>query len=222
MNTYGELGDGTNAAKTTPTQIGTDTNWHLVTAGGLDAINYSIAIKNDGTLWAWGNNARSGQLGDGTTIDRNIPTQIGNDTNWQYANAGGLHTVALKTDGSLWAWGENQNGQLGDGTNTDKHTPTPVGNDINWQSVSSNSSTSAALKADGTLWTWGTNYSGQLGDGTITSRNTPGHIGNATNWNEVSVGGDSVTVLNTAGELWVCGENRWGQLGDGTTEDQYN
>jgi len=85
---------------------------------------HSLALKTDGTLWAWGFNAY-GQLGDGTQVDKNIPVLIGSD----YATiaAGSIHTLALKTDGTLWAWGFNGDGELGDGTVVNKFAPVQIG-----------------------------------------------------------------------------------------------
>ena len=76
---------------------------------------HTVALKTDGSLWAWGDNG-DGQLGDGTTAGKSVPTPIGSDHNWAQTAAGYYHTLALKTDGSLWAWGDNWYGQLGDGT----------------------------------------------------------------------------------------------------------
>ena len=83
----------------------------MITTG----FNHTVAIKADGTLWAWGQNTY-GQVGDGTNTHRNVPTQIGSDTNWVSISAKGFHTVAIKSDGTLWAWGQNSFGQVGDGT----------------------------------------------------------------------------------------------------------
>ena len=89
---------------------------------------FSAVLKNDGTVIAWGRN-NFGQLGDGTTTDRNAPVPIGSDTNWVAVASGGYHTVALKSDGTLWAWGQNNFGQLGDGTTTQRNSPVPIGPD---------------------------------------------------------------------------------------------
>src|SRR3989344_1483851 len=117
---------------------------------------HTIAIKSDGTLWAWGYNLY-GQLGDGTTSQRNSPVQIGTDNNWVSISAGGYHTIAIKSDGTLWAWGSNDYGQLGDGTMVDKTTPAQIGTDANWVSISAGDYHTIALKSDGTLWAWGRN-----------------------------------------------------------------
>ncbi len=101
-----------------------------------------------------------------------IPTEttnsIGLDTDWGQIAAGWNHSIAIKTDGSLWAWGDNNYGQLGDGTNTNQNQPTLIDAATNWQSITAGEGHSMAIKTDGTLWAWGRNYLGQLGDGANT------------------------------------------------------
>jgi hypothetical protein len=91
--------------------------------------------------------------------------------------AGSFHTMLLKTDGTLWAWGDNSSGQLGDGTTTNKSSPTQVGTVTNWSTISAGDSHTVAIKTDGTLWAWGDNSRGQLGDGTTTNRLSPVQLG---------------------------------------------
>jgi gliding motility-associated-like protein len=185
--------------------------WKMISAAGL----YTAAIKQDSTLWAWGYN-NFGQLGDGTNIDKNIPTQIGIANNWASINAGGFQTIAIKTDGTLWAWGINDYGQLGDGTNIDKNIPTQIGTNNNWANISAGAGHTVAIKQDGTLWAWGENNFGQLGDGTNIDKNIPTKIGTDNNWASIDAGGFQTIAIKTDGTLWAWGNNAFGELGDGT------
>lgn len=161
-----------------------------------------------------------GQLGDGTTIDKLTPIQIGTDTNWAKINSGDDYSIAIKSDGTLWAWGYNVNGQLGDGTNVNKNTPTQAGTDTKWKAISGGLYHTLGVKNDGTLWSWGYNVVGELGDGTFTNRNTPGQVGVDSNWFQVAAGYDHSFGLKNDSTLWAWGYNNMGQLGDGTTIDK--
>jgi alpha-tubulin suppressor-like RCC1 family protein len=115
----------------------------------------------------------NGQLGDGTDTNKSIPTQIGTATNWKNIAAGANHSLATKTDGTLWAWGLGGSGQLGNGNFLNSLSPVQVGTATNWSEIAAGGHHSIAIKTDGTLWAWGNNYSGQLGDGTISNRTVP-------------------------------------------------
>jgi len=132
---------------------------------------------------------------------------------------GFAHTLALRTDGSLWAWGPNSFGQVGNGTSVNQPRPIRVGLDLDWASVSAGTFHSAALKQDGSLWTWGANVQGQLGDGTTTLRRNPGRIGAERPWKRVATGGRHTVALAVGGTLWAWGDNPAGQLGTGTITD---
>jgi len=160
-------------------------NWTSVSGGG----RHTASIKADGTLWTWGHN-EWGQLGDGTTICRHVPTQIGTATEWEYVSAGPGFTVAIKTDGTLWSWGMNSWGELGDGTTTDRHSPVRIGTEANWRSLSTCIQLTVAITTDGTLWIWG-------GVSRI-----PTQIGVDSNWKHVSVGGVRIAAIRTDGTLW--------------------
>jgi alpha-tubulin suppressor-like RCC1 family protein len=215
-NYYGEIGDGTTIDKHIPTQVVPGTLWKSVCSSGWST--YAIMLET-GTLWAWGFNG-NGQLGDGTIINKHIPTQVSAANNWQSISAIGFSVLALKTDGTLWAWGQNFKGQLGDGTTIDKDTPMQIGTDHNWASVCSGDSYSMAIRTDGSLWGWGFNIYGQLGDGTTIDKHVPTQIDSAHNWQYVSAGLNHTVALKTDGTLWVWGQNNYGQLGDGTTIDE--
>jgi alpha-tubulin suppressor-like RCC1 family protein len=135
--------------------------------------------------------------------------------------ASGLgHSLALKPDGSLWAWGTNSEGQLGDGTTEKKDIPVRIGEDNKWVAISAGLKHSLALKSDGTLWAWGNNSHGQLGDGSTKNRTGPVRIGKDTKWVAVEAGDDHSVGLKSDGTLWAWGRNSNGQLGDGTKADK--
>lgn len=217
LNNAGQLGDGTNNPNSiVPIQIGTATNWQFISVGA----EHSLAIKTDGTLWAWGRNSEA-QLGDGTNNNSNVPIQIGIDNNWVAVSAGSEHNLAKKSNGTLWAWGGNTYGQCGNATPPNSvATPQQVGTATNWQNISAVSYHSLAIQSDGTLWAWGLNLNGQLGDGTYINRDVPVAIGFETDWKLISTGWNHSIAIKTDGTLWAWGDNNFGQLGDGTNTYQ--
>ncbi|WP_273322502.1 fibronectin type III domain-containing protein [Vallitalea guaymasensis] len=180
---------------------------------------HTIALKSDGTVWAWGYNGY-GQLGDGTTTCRSIPTQIKGLTNIKTIVAGGNHNIAIKDDGTVWTWGYNCYGQLGDGTTTHRNIPTQIKGLTNIKTVVAGGDYSIAIKDDGTVWVWGCNCYGQLGDGTITSRNIPTKIEELTNIKTIVAGSFHNIAIKNDGTVWAWGWNSYKQLGDGTTTDR--
>jgi len=196
-----------------PTQIGSATNWDKIAANG----NIAAAITNNGQLWSWGSNS-NGQVGDGTTSNRNTPVQIGSDTNWKEVNCGRNHKLAIKTNGSLWGWGANSSSQLGDGTTTQRTSPVQIGSVTTWKMVAGGQQHSLALRTNGTLWSWGNNIDGATGRGTTTGDTTsPTQIGTATDWAFVAAGDFFSFAIKTNGTLWAWGRNSSGQLGRGNT-----
>jgi alpha-tubulin suppressor-like RCC1 family protein len=202
-----------------------------VIGGMLGGSGY--AIKDDGTVWAWGRN-NYGQLGDGTTTNSSTPVQVtdplddsGFLTDVVDIAASGLEEIfantgsayALKGDGSVWAWGNNTYGQLGDGTNDNSSVPVQVVGLSNITSISAGIAHGIALKGGVApeVWAWGYNDSGQLGDGTTTSSNVPVQVnGLAGIITAVAANYFTSYILDSSGDVYAWGWNQLGQMGDGT------
>ncbi|MBO4847783.1 MAG: hypothetical protein J5586_01335 [Clostridia bacterium] len=172
--------------------------------------NHLVYVKNDNTLWVYGENAH-GQIGDNTTDSCYTAKQV--LTNVAYAVAGDCLTAAVKTDGTLWVWGYNNEGQVGNNSTTDRKTPVQVLTNV--YTVSTMYGFVAALKNDGTLWTWGDNSYGQLGTGNTTDKKTPTQV--LTGVAQVSAGMYHLGVIKTDGSLWFVGNNWRGEFGNGST-----
>jgi len=218
-NSNNQLGDGTIINRRTPVKIMDDAA-KVSTGGGNEAIqasvtslvmyaSYTFAIKTDGSLWAWGDNAY-GQLGDGTVVTARRPVKIMDDVT--AVSAGSTHAMAIKTDGSLWAWGDNAYGQLGNSTIINTRTPIKIMDGV--VSVSAGPTHTAAIKTDGSLWAWGDNAYGQLGNSTIINTRTPIKIMDGVT--SVSAGTTHTMAVKKDASLWAWGDNMYGQLGDGT------
>jgi hypothetical protein len=180
-NNNGELGNhgggtaGANSRSTPITTLSTGLTWSSVACG----YQHTVAIKTDGSLWAWGY-AANGNLGNANILQsRSTPiTTLSTGLTWASVTCGSNHTVALKTDGTLWTWGSNSNGQLGVNNSTTRQTPvTTLLGGTNWKTLgrlNCETTSSVAIKTDGTLWTWGAGGEGQLGiNATPIGRSTP-------------------------------------------------
>jgi len=143
-------------------------------------------------------------------------TEISEFTTIPMISAGSNHTIALKSDGTVWSWGNNEFGQLGDGTTTNRHTPVQVQNLNNVVAITSGNYYTMALRNDGTVWSWGNNEFGQLGDGTTINRYIPVQVRNLNNIMSVEAGNSHAVSLRNDGTVWTWGNNDAGQLSDGT------
>jgi alpha-tubulin suppressor-like RCC1 family protein len=226
-NTFGQLGDGTNISKIAPVLV-----TGFGSGSGIIAIatasSHSLALRSDGTVFTWGLNS-NGQLGDNTVISKNAPVQVnglGPGSGIVAIAAGGSHSLALKADGTVWAWGLNTNGQLGDGTTIQKLVPfqvSPLTGLISSVGIAAGVSHSLAINYDGTLFAWGLNTSGQLGSGPSIQQTSPVPVLNSTGSGQLSgsmavaAGTSHSLMLSTDGTVYAWGLNTSGQLGDGTT-----
>ena len=196
--------------------------WKSVAAGK----NHSLAIKNDGSLFSWGDNS-TGQLGRATG-EFTKPERVGIAT-WKTVAAGSNHTLAINTDGTLWAWGDNTKGQLGNGTYASAGTPTILSSvsEKGWIAVSAGEYHTLALNSAGEIWAWGDNSNGQLGDGTTVSKPYRVQIGQQFDWlsvnslnkNTIAGGSNFSLAIKVDRTVWSWGDNFYGQLGDGTRND---
>ncbi len=167
---------------------------------------YSMVLNSNGDVWSWGSNSY-GQVGDGTTIDKNTPTQISSLSDVIWISGNRLHSSAVLSNGSVKTWGLNNRGQLGDGTLVNKSNPVLVSGLNNVIAVDGGYESTYALKSDGTVWSWGSNTNGQLGDGTSVDRSTPVKVMNLTDVIAISARFYHVLALKNDGTVWSWGYN---------------
>ena len=220
--TWGRNGQGsmgvnqpTNYKRSSPVQIGSNTNWstspfHM--AGGTDMFQ---AIKTDGTLWCWGHN-EYGQLGQGNTSNESSPKQVGSGTDWNFVGGVQVGVLAVKTDGTMWGWGSNTQGALGLGNKTNYSSPMQIPG--TWSAAVCTGSNSMALRADGTMYSWGNNNWGRIGNNQPDNyhKSSPEQLGADSTWTKhfgFGYLGQVVHAIKTDGTLWAWGNNQNYKLG---------
>jgi alpha-tubulin suppressor-like RCC1 family protein len=216
-NSYGQLGDGTNTSHSTLSLV-------VGLAGPTAAISlgytHACALLTNGTVQCWGDNSY-GQIGDGTTTNRNVATTVPGLSGITAVTAGFYRTCAIGSGGAMWCWGSSHGaGAIGDGTTSDRHVPTAVyGLTAAVEVVVGNGHTCARL-SNGTVWCWGDNTHGAVGDGTTTNHTMPWHVPALTGVATIRVTEASTCALLTGGAVKCWGYNAVGAVGDGTTVDR--
>ncbi len=214
-NFSNQLGTGVSAGPSSLIQVNGVSQVTAISAG--DA--HSVALEADGSVWTWGAND-VGQLGDGSVTGqyqgRAVPQAVPGLTRIVAIAAGGSHTLALRSDGTLWAWGSNYSGQLGDGTTTDRAKPVQVAGFNNVVTIAAGENHSVAVTSDGTVWAWGVNYDGRLGNGSTQDSAIPVAVIGLNGVAGISGGGSHTLARKADGTVWSWGPNDLGQLGDGT------
>ena len=212
-NSLGQLGLNNGTNYSSPMQVGSS-NWNAVNVGRFGY--HLMAIRSDGLLFTWGANGQ-GELGDGTTVNKSSPVQIG-ALSWSQIAGAKFNSMAVRSDGLLFTWGYNFRGQLGDGTTVKKSSPVQIGSS-SWLNVSCAYYSSAAIRLDGALFTWGYGIFGVLGLNNTTTYSSPVQVGSSS-WTAVSLGKFNAAAIRSDGALFVWGKGSGGRIGDGTIIDK--
>ncbi|TBL75358.1 S-layer homology domain-containing protein [Paenibacillus thalictri] len=196
------------AEKTAPKLSGT-----VQITGGL---GFTVALKADGTVWTWGDNAR-GKLGYGDVqmLNRYSPGQVKGLSDVKAVAAGMYHTLALKNDGTVWSWGYNTNGQLGTGDKKDASLPAQVEGLYHIVSIAAGNDFSVALDDFGDVYAWGNNSKNQLGDGTTTERLKPNKVPKLDSVKAIAAGAAHVIAISKWDSVVGWGDNSFRQIGNG-------
>ena len=216
--TNGSLGLGDKVNRSSPVQLGSDTDWEYIAAGRES----NISIKGGG-LYSWGFNTQ-GQLGQGDVVKRSVPTQIGSATNWIKCFVGRYNGAAINSDGELYVWGRNGAGQLGQNDVVSRSTPVQIAG-TTWNSAAFGGTAALYTKTDGTLWCVGGNNQGLFGTGVLERDASDNHVlrsvvvqvGSETDWVDVRMSPEaSVIALKGNGTIWCWGNGNKGAMGQGT------
>jgi alpha-tubulin suppressor-like RCC1 family protein len=213
FNGFGELGDGSTTSRLARVQV-TGLTGVTQVAGGC---THSLALRSDGTVWAWGGNS-AGELGRGTITDHEVtPAPVSELAGVTKIAAGCEFSLALRSDGTVWAWGVNNFGQLGNGSTASSAVPVKVTGVSQVTGIAAGWNSTVAVVAGGaSVWAWGGNKEGQLGDGTTTGHSIPVRVTQigTVHIAGVTAGFQFAAILGTDGSVWAWGADTAGQLGN--------
>ena len=216
-NGNGALGDGTNDSRSSPVQtIAGGSDWAVVHVG----YDGTMALKNDGTLWTWGNGSY-GCLGDLQDSDRSSPVMIANGKTWKSIGGANYYygcSAAIDDNDHLFVWGLNDHGQLGLGDQNNRSSPIQMGGKT-WSQVSSSAYSMGAIDTDGKLWMWGDGGYGALGLNSTEDYSSPVQVGADTDWMQIACGYHYTMAIKNDGTLWAWGEGNDGKIGLGNEND---
>lgn len=216
-NEKGQSGNGVSERTATPTLADGNRVWKKTVGGKA----YGFFLAEDGSLWAAGT-ATNGVQGTNDGVDHKVLTRIGTDNDWAdmaCSRFWGYSAFAIKTNGTLWSWGENSAGQLGIGNTQAQTLPVQVGTDTDWKQVAAGVSSVLALKTDGSLWGWGLNMNGEL-FGYEGRQSSPVRLGSETDWEKVLVIEFRAYAVKKDGTLWAWGDNFRNLLGFNTPTEE--
>lgn len=216
-NEKGQSGNGVSERTATPTLADGNRVWKKTVGGKA----YGFFLAEDGSLWAAGT-ATNGVQGTNDGVDHKVLTRIGTDNDWvdmACSRFWGYSAFAIKTNGTLWSWGENSAGQLGIGNTQAQTLPVQVGTDTDWKQVAAGVSSVLALKTDGSLWGWGLNMNGEL-FGYEGRQSSPVRLGSETDWEKVLVIEFRAYAVKKDGTLWAWGDNSRNLLGFNTPTEE--
>jgi len=188
-----------------PIRVGHESDWARVALG----VNFTIAIKQNGSLWGWGSNWE-GALAGAPSNSISQPWRIDGANDWMEVLAGASHVMAMKRDRSLWVWGQNRNGQIGDGTTNTCWKPLAVMARPRWKAFAPGFFNSYAIAEDGSLWWWGLSHA--VGSSGV-NRVTPVEMTPRGKWSSISAGDYTLVAVREDGTLWGGGQNLWSLVG---------
>jgi alpha-tubulin suppressor-like RCC1 family protein len=230
-NEFGQLGDGTTYTRLTPVLVSGGLSFASVSAGIANSNTavgggFSCGVTTNGTAYCWGSNP-SGQLGDGSNSDRNVPVSVAGGLSFASVsaagddnNGGSSHACGVTTSGDAYCWGSNAFGQLGDGTNTERNIPVLVSGGLTFGSVSAGAQYTCGVTTSGDGYCWGRGGNGQVGDGAGSTSSVPLLVTGGLTFTSVNAGSVHTCGVTTSGDAYCWGFNSNGQLGDGTLTER--